>query len=310
MAANFPPSSEYIQPIEVIRGRCQRSERYTVWIWNRLNQLGCEFARNMQLFDIDILIDFLKFNPSALEELKRGQNHLLPDDEFDFIGNNRRILLALDHTLNTEISKTNTRHGSFLDEKKYTLKLVVIAKIDTWNVPSDAKISFLREFKENWNLAQINNTEYKWLRKDRESKLSYFIDWVRQKNPYYHLINDAHNLVDSELMEIYFDSFHENKFEKFRTFEQFKRAWATKNYREKLKGKKQCNIALSTSAITILENLSKRHGYPKAKILEILLIGEKREGHYISKKLKEIELLERPITASSLGGSSNLYQDI
>ncbi len=301
MAANFPPESDYPKPIDVIRGRCQRSDRFTIWIWNYLNQRGYEFAKRMKINDIDILFDFLKSNPKALEEIKIGQKQLLPDDEFLFIENSRRTLLALDHALNNEISKTNTRHGSFLGENQFTLKLTVISKIDTWSASSDTKLIFLRKFNEQWNFTKINNDEYKWLNKDRESKSSYFITWIRQKDQYNRVINDIQNLMDDEFMEIYFDSFHENKFEKFRTLEQFKRAWATKNYREKIKGKKQCNIALSTDAIAILENLSRRHGYPKAKILEILLIGVKREGHYISKKLKEIEFLERPITASSLG---------
>lgn len=304
MAVNFPPKSEYPKPIDVIRGRCQRSDRFTIWIWNYLYQLGHEFAKRMKINDINILIEFLNSNPKALEEIETGQKHLLPDDEFLFIGNSRRLLLALDHTLNNEISKTNTRHGSFIDEDQFTLKLTVIAKIDTWSASSDTKLTFLRKFNEQWNLTKINNNEYKWLNKDRESKSTYFIAWIRQKDQYNRVINNIQNLMDDEFMEIYFDSFHENKYEKFRTLDQFKRAWATKNYREKIKGKKQCNIALSTSAIDILENLSKKHGYPKAKILEILLIGEKREGHYISKKLKEIEFLERPITASSLGGIS------
>ncbi len=292
MTANFPPDTPPLEPIEMIRLGCRNSKRRSIWLLNYLYANNYLITPYTSLENLNQAIDALKFNQLALKSILDAQNNLIPDENFDFISNRRRMLLVLNREIQSEIFNNNYFMPHLLDDQIYSFREKIIATIDLLNAPNQIKLLILDKLKSTWAFTLRMDEEYKWFHADRKMKTIYFKEWANNKIPYNQSTKNLDDLNDPEYIEIFlFQNFNDKRDEK-EFIEKFKRAWSTKCYRERTTGKKQCNIALNTDAVKILEALCKKHGYSKSQVLEILLIGEKREGHYITKKLKEIEYLQ------------------
>lgn len=292
MTANFPPGNTPLEPIEMIRLRCNRSKRYSIWLINYLFINNHPIPQEASFGNFNYLIETLKLNQPTIESITTAQNNLIPDENFEFITNRRRMLTVLGSELYAEIFRNRYPNPVLLHDQIYSPREKIIATIDLLNITNQAKLHILDNLKSKWSHILRSDEQYKWFHDDREKKTNYFKEWATTKKPYSQTGKNLDDLNDPEYIEIFlFQNFVDKREEK-EFIEKFKRAWNTKCYRERTSGKKQCNIALNTDAVKILEALCKKHGYSKSQVLEILLLGEKREGHYITKKLKELEYLQ------------------
>lgn len=300
-------TSSHRSELDEIQRRYKESSRYAIWLWN-FSYLHANvnfhnhFPRNE-----NFLFETIKSNKALLERICLTQKKLINDKELEFIASRRRLLSLLNKELQRLHSKLNLEITIPLQSYGITPRELIVAQIDLSPINAVAINKFLDEFKIKWHTMLRNHEIYKWFRTDSYyEKIQYFSEWLSKQSQTanQHITPDDFN--DQEFIEIVCERSLDHPADIRLFVEKFKRAWSSKTYREKLAGRKQCNIALSTDALSILNHLSKKHRYSKAKILEILLLGEKRHGHYISQKLKEIEFLTRPLTLEELSSMSSI----
>lgn len=73
--------------------------------------------------------------------------------------------------------------------------------------------------------------------------------------------------------------------------DQAKKVWNQHQRRLKNKDKKQRNFELSTSTITALEKIAKKHGISRTDVIEIVINAEARYEYHISRILNKRQAL-------------------
>ncbi len=275
-----------------IRFIYNESKRNKIWICCEAIKKGIISHDVASISDVEFLMNKIGDDKYFLEHIQNKYDQIARNDELDFLNQRLRQTLFLEKILQAECIAKNIPAITAPPGLNITPEEAFIAKLDTLDLNAVDRRNLLADLRTAWANHLVADTMYNWFKsKYSEKKLEYFKEWIRNQpsistwnlQPFY--------LLDAEFIQIYYDITFNSIAEVKLNIEKFKKAWNTKTYREKSSGKKQCNIALRSDCIKILEDLSAKHRYTKSQILEILLLAEKSHGHYIRKKLKEIDAL-------------------
>lgn len=277
-----------------IRRRFKESRRYAIFLWRVAIEQNKFNLNDVNYNNPDRLIELINIDMGFMNLIRNLQSSLLPDEEISFISDRKRLLMHLEGFLNYQTTQKGM-NPIFCPLMNLSQKERLISNIDAWQVNYQEKLDFISTFKTNWASRIDNDSVYKFFKtKDRSEKIKYLLDWIKSRKFVFTYQLSTYNLDDEDYIEMFFES-NFNSIESIElTINKFKRAWSNKNYRENLEGKKQCNISLDENCIKILDDLSKKYSYSKAEILQFLLLGEKKHGFYIERRLKEVQLLSNP----------------
>lgn len=280
--------------LSAIRRRFKDSKRYAIFLWRIAIEQHKFNLNDVNFNNPDQLIGFISIDMGFMKLIRSLENSLLPDDKINFISDRKRLLAHFETFYNAYLAQKNIT-PIFNPLTNLSHKEALISNIDALPINHQDKLDLISEFKRIWTFATEKEQVYKFFKSnDRAKKIEYLLEWIRSsdilKFPRFCL--DYSN--DEEYVEIFFQQNFQNPESIELVISKFKKAWSNKSYRGNLDGKKQCNIALDTKCIKILDDLSREYGYSKAEILQFLLLGEKKHGIYIAKRLKEVQLLNNP----------------
>ncbi len=77
---------------------------------------------------------------------------------------------------------------------------------------------------------------------------------------------------------MYFDKAKYGSSEQKAVIQRIKQRWSRKQFDERTADKKQVNVMLSKSAITILDELAKKHDLKRGQVLDRLITMESEQG--------------------------------
>lgn len=203
---------------------------------------------------------------------------LLPDEAFEWIGDDRRqiawLLLKLGDAPSTFPSNIMGRDR-------------VIALMDAREVGDDPQ-SFVNDVKNAWHTQLNADRIYAWFDDDKEgsARRSFAHQWLldnRFECPdkigvRYSLAFDDPPFLGSKDVLMFFDRQSLDRPATKLLIDTLKKKWSQKKYRDNLKGKQQYNCILSIKALNNLSKIAERNHMTRPEVLERLLDEEMKRS--------------------------------
>ncbi len=167
-------------------------------------------------------------------------------------------------------------------------KALVIAMIDIWNTDLNTKASSIKNFENDWKQQKQQDRVFKWFQdKDEAQRCALAWDWLRKNKP--PTFGTTPISSYNELLMLS-DRTQWSEVEKAHCVETCRKRWNQQQYRENLKGKKQCNFVLSEKVIQQLDQLAEIYDLKRPQILEVLIKMEVEMNTYLPEKMKRLRI--------------------
>lgn len=213
---------------------------------------------------------------------ERAPHHLLPDDYFKWLSNDKRQLEWLSHYVRREL-----RPGIYPVPKKLLGREFVIANIDFLDADLNTKASILDRMRWLWNEHAKKDDVFKWFKgQEEESRCACAWEWLVEKKGPQTLGRDP--IANHQELLIFFDALSVDDAQKREDVNAIKARWRQRKFREENKGKSQCNFLLSDKVIHELDRLAMKYGVKRPQIIEALIQFEVERGAYLPEKVKKI----------------------
>jgi hypothetical protein len=128
--------------------------------------------------------------------------------------------------------------------------------------------------------------QFHWFKDDKESvqRCQLAWDWLRKHEQRLTARRPPANSY-VELL-IFFDQTELAEAERELIVQRIRRNWNRNQSQSKTQGKKQYNFVMSEKIVSLLDELAESHGLKRAKILELLIEMEFKNGSHLSGRLK------------------------
>ena len=213
-----------------------------------------------------------------IRDLRRAKKDkdsaLLPDQQLDWIQDNKRQLNYLERQMSSELPRLRhpRLHG----------RTLLIARLDIWPASLEAKTGLLSKVKRDWESQKNISEKYcGWLKVDKE-RVQYAIRWLdengRKIGIYRPMPQDSSDLED---ILTYFDRVQLRLLEAKEITNSIRVSWNREQHRKRNTDKKQMNVILPHAAIEALDLLAKKSGRTRAEVIERLVTAETKEALYL-----------------------------
>ena len=154
----------------------------------------------------------------------------------------------------------------------------LIAMLDLWNVDIAYKAEEIERLRQKWLRHKANDSAFAWFedKKVGARRCECAWEWLERN----HQPISRRQLPISNLQEllIYFDRAKLERNEQKAIIQRIKQRWSRQQFDERTSDKKQLNVKLSKTVITLLDELVKKHDLKRAKVIELLITMEFEKG--------------------------------
>lgn len=269
---------------------------------------------------LDVLFHTIKSDKNLLKSLKiQASNTLLQDKDIEFFKKNKRFV----EWVRVCIDRNMSFVGQLNSQESMNSLDYVLAKIDILDASLAQKNDFILRLKSDWENYLDQDGITRWLHDKNESAVcEHARECIARGYPV--IPRPERGISNKTDLLTFLDMANIDRYERMNLIAKIKNGWNQKKYREKQKGKKQCNLLLSQKGIDRLEKFSKKYDLGKSEIIEILLLMEEKEKHYIKKRLfilehaaedylaerNETEDIDQTLPVSATPEESNVEQAI
>ena len=167
-------------------------------------------------------------------------------------------------------------------------KALVIATIDVWNADLNTKASNIKAFENSWKQQKQQDRVFKWFQdKDEAQRCALAWDWLCKNKPPIFKTNPVSSYNELLMLS---DRTPWSEVEKAHCLDTCRKRWNQQQYRENLKGKKQCNFVLSEKVIQQLDQWAETYDLKRPQILEVLIKMEAEMNIYLPEKMKRLRI--------------------
>jgi hypothetical protein len=245
--------------------------RLNNWLWLRLQEKGHDYP-------VEILgTDEVRGDRDCSELLDESRQYLLPQEEFDWILENKRQAEWLRSYFRRKLDVSTRSLPSRL-----LGKYLIFAAIDTYDASFEEKLDVVRKMQALWYEYIKEDVIFGWfLKNEKISRCKTAWDWVTK-----HKQEDLYGIAPFSNVEdlmIFYDRLGLTKEEKERDILKIQRFWHQRESRAKEGDRKQYNFVLFKHAVADLDKLAKKHDLKRSQMLEVLIQNEVDNGTYAKK---------------------------
>lgn len=256
------------------------NSRRDTFLWFYLVSSG--FSLNPSEFRVrDRMAAILNFHPELVSEIPSVVRRAMLSDEYlTWIKNDERQHKWLTRQLQSLVLNFKNFAPNLLGRE------LVIAMIDVWDVDINTKALTIRNIEAAWVQHKQNDQVFKWFHdKDEVQRCALAWDWLCKNKPPIAGITPISNYGELLMLS---DLTQWSAIEKTHCLEACRKRWSQQQYRENLKGKKQCNFVLSEKIIRQLDALAETYDLKRPQILEVLIKMETEMKIYLPEKMKRL----------------------
>lgn len=263
-------------------------ERARNLIWLCLSKYDYEyFKKNPLTVGRSEIYKHLLKNSDALLQIQIGFNNgFLIDKHLDWITDDKWqtewIQIKALKRLATFNSEIRFNPSVQLQGRKKSIALLdYVMCIE--GVTIDNQLTDIEIIKSQWTEQIKISKKFEWLNSD--SALQHFEKWFNLR------MNTNFIFKSREDVQIGINRNNPSTSDLLLLADQAKKVWNQHQRRLKNKDKKQRNFELSTSTITALEKIAKKHGISRTDVIEIVINAEARDEYHISRILNKRQTL-------------------
>ncbi|WP_263258975.1 hypothetical protein [Pseudomonas oryzihabitans] len=278
-------ATRYEDKLSQILGDSIYNHRQDLWLWYKLN--FCYHAFNERDLPSsgmrEKIASYLQQNEWLIKKiLMEKTKELIPEQELSWLTNERRLL-----EWTTEELKRIAGHNQMTHHIDLSGKDLAVTILDIWPTDLTEKISVMRNLEQKWLRHKAHDRKYAWF-KDDDQKCHLAYEWLKKNTTFFMHRTPFDNYED---LLIFFDNANYSTEKEELYIGKIKKTWNQRKYRSSLQGKAQYNLVLSDKTIETLDKISTQYEISRARVIEILVEMEGKEGIYIAEKLKNTKLL-------------------
>lgn len=280
MAAKKHSDKKGVDRLGELLGELHPNRRHDIWLflylfYHRETRLDLQVCNGQTMRDA--LARTLASQKLLIPRLAGEKDrYLLPDKKLEWIKDDERqhawLLPKLERLSGFRIPRRAT-HLVGRDS--------IIATIDIWELDLDEKDSEIDFLRKDWLRHKANDGEFDWFadKKDGEKRCACAWEWI-EKN-YLSPISRQTPITNHQELLTFFDNEGVGRSERAAMIREIKRRWSRKQFDVRSADKKQINVLLSKTVVTLLDGLAEKHGIKRAKIIEKLIEMESGTGVYL-----------------------------
>ncbi|EIK60795.1 hypothetical protein PflSS101_4039 [Pseudomonas lactis] len=202
---------------------------------------------------------------------------MLPDDCLKWIdGGERQYQWLLSRI--EEVSDLRPPKGLSQELVHLTGRNHFIATLDIWDVDIADKAREIENLRKEWLKHKANDREFAWFEDKKEGarRCQCAWEWVERNDRF--ISKEQLPISNYQELLMYFDEAKFGTGEQKAVIRGIKQRWSRKQFDERTTDKKQVNVMLSKSVITILDELAKKHDLKRGQVLDRLITMESEQG--------------------------------
>ena len=257
----------------------EQNNRHDIWLWLYLshsNDLNLETATCNGTTMRSTIARVLRRNTDLIESMNRRKDRsLVPDDCLKWIEGGERQYQWL-------FSRIESITALGLPQRLVHLfgRNRLIAMLDLWDVDIAKKADEIDLLRADWLRHKARDGDFEWFedKKEGPQRCKSAWDWL-QKNQF-PLLSLRHPISNHQELLMFFDQADYSAIEQRAILKDIKQRWSRKQHGERTAaaGKKQVNVELSKSVISLLDKLAKKHELKRPQVLELLITMESEQG--------------------------------
>lgn len=257
----------------------KQNNRQDIWLWLRLywyEKADLDPATCNGTTMRSAIARFLMRRTALVKEISREKDRfLVPDDCLKWVAGDERQYQWLIGRVKS-VTASNLPRGLVHLRGRNRL----IAMLDIWDVEIAKKADEIEYLRKQWLRHRAKDGDFEWFedKKDGSQRCKCAWEWL-QKNRLPHLSQHPPISNYQELL-IFFDQADYGPTDQKAIIKEIKQRWSRKQHGERTvaAGKKQVNVELSKSVISLLDELAKKHELKRPQVLELLIKMESERG--------------------------------
>lgn len=208
---------------------------------------------------------------------QKKDRFMLPDDCLKWIdGGERQYQWLLSRI--EEVSDLRPPKGLSQELVHLTGRNHFIATLDIWDVDIADKAREIENLRKEWLKHKANDREFAWFEDKKEGarRCQCAWEWVERNDRF--ISKEQLPISNYQELLMYFDEAKFGTGEQKAVIRGIKQRWSRKQFDARTTDKKQVNVMLSKSVITILDELAKKHDLKRGQVLDRLITMESKQG--------------------------------
>lgn len=263
--------------LNLMHGNALHDLRRSIWLWLHLQSheaAGFDPATCNSDDMREITTEYLFERDEILlgniqEEMTRT---LLPDEYFDWIGEDARLIAWLLPRLEDLSDRKDFHSLTRLQGRN-----LVLGMVDLWDQSLSKKAAALDRLQAQWRQHKVLDTQLKWFsdKKEGNMRCEYAWRWI-EKNERRALFKRPLPFENYRELLAFFDTADLRERERKDIVQSIRQSWNRQKYLERLEAKEmnQYNFTLSDKAIRLLDRMAEDRGMKRPQLLELLITQE------------------------------------
>jgi hypothetical protein len=278
--------------ISILGDQRELTHREWIWVWLKLKHEGLRLPPEQ--FDTPAMrtaiVEYFTDSPALRIQLRDELRPQISDANLRWISDDdeeqlwwiRENLADARLMHESRAGRRSSPISHAYDEVIWSPRDAVIAAVDYWDVELDTKELVVEGLRIGWDERVQRERKFRWFTKENESEqcdLAWV--WLRKNKP--HLTTGQRPFTTREDVQIFFDKLRLSDDEEKFIVNTIRARWSQRKNREKMVGKKQCNLILSNAALKSLDKFSSQKNLSRSQFIEMLLQEEAERSRGIKK---------------------------
>lgn len=158
----------------------------------------------------------------------------------------------------------------------------LIAMLDLWNADIADKADEIERLRREWLRHKAGDGAFAWFEDKKTGAKRCECAWEWLERNHQSMPRRQLPISSYEDLLIFFDRAKIERNEQKAIIQRIKQRWSRQQFGERTPDKKQVNVMLSTTVITLLDELAKTHDLKRGSFLERLITAEAKAGKYLT----------------------------
>ncbi|KPB54744.1 Uncharacterized protein ALO57_01066 [Pseudomonas coronafaciens pv. oryzae] len=257
----------------------KQNNRHDIWIW-----LCLYHYRNVELEPAtcngttmrSAITHALKRNSNLLEGINREKDRsLVPDDCFQWIDRGERQYQWLLDRIKRITDLRLSQRLVHLTGRDH-----LIALLDLWDVDIADKADAIKRLRNDWLRHKAKDSDFEWFEDKKEGPQRCRCAWEWLQKNRLSGLSRRDPISNYQELLMFFDQAEYGPAEQKAIIKEIRQRWSRQQHGERTvaAGKKQVNVELSKTVISLLDDLAKKHQLKRPQVLERLIMMESERG--------------------------------
>ncbi|MCE5975298.1 hypothetical protein AB1H94_03045 [Pseudomonas fulva] len=284
---SFILADDWNDDLAILLEDVRNDPRRDIWLWLYLviyKKAQLPYASCNGSTMREEIARFVESRQSILRRLgELTDHHLLSTERIKWIDQSERQYRWLQPRIQ-RMTTEGTHSGLPQGLVHLTGRSRLIAMIDLWDVYIAEKAEKIELLHNEWLQHKARDSDFEWFGEKKEGPLRCKCawDWLKKNRLPPHLI--ATPITNYTELVMFFDHADYGPTEQKAIIKAIKQLWSRRQFDVRAVDKKQVNVMLAKSAISLLDGLAEKHKLKRAEVLERLITMESETGEYLAGK--------------------------